>query len=507
MRVRRHVFAALLSSVAAFANAADGGAQSTGAPAPGTEGFLEPDHWARLALRGAAAYGLAPVATTTGLRSVRLSDVRRDLMLAVDAAGAGSEARARLTEALHRIDSDYGQASARGTLFNVRVDGGAFVNRGERLAGLAVASPDGFDYTTPPLIPDSNRVRARVHGFAGFGPVIAGFDITPGSRLSQLDLSLRAGPIDIRAGRQPLSFGPGTDEGLMLGPRSSFDGVSLGTPDPFVLPSFLRKLGGVRASLLVARLGASGEITHPWFAASRISFAPSEAWSVGLNRAAIFGGEGNTPITAKRLLLVLFAETDNADKDSDFENQVASVDIAVRVGGPLALLAYLEYAFDDAGLSFFRVPGILAGLEANRIPGITGIAVGAELTGFGGSCCGHPAWYRHGLLAAGWSDGGRLLGHSLGGHGGEAALTWRVDPGPGGFLASGRLFVRHRSAENVFSPDWRGRSGGGRLRMSLPLSPRLRLEGTGEIDSGAGWSRWRADIALGGWLRSAGGDR
>jgi hypothetical protein len=471
------------------------------------EGFLAPDHWLRLALRRAAADGLAPVAWIGTPRSLRPSDVRRTLDVARDSAAHGSGSHTWIRDISARLESDFGMPRRRGFHFGVRAAAGASSSNGGRIAGLAFPSADGYDYGPPPAVPDSARAFARVTGFAGIGPLVAGFDLEVGpERLvnRQLVLSTRVGPLDLRAGRQPLAFGPGTDDGVTLGPRTSFDGVSLATAEPFRLPSFLRKLGGVRASLLVARMDASGYVAHPWFAASRVSFEPSTSWALGLNRAVILGGEGNTPVTARRLLLVLFGETDNESKDSDFENQVASVDLTVRIGGRLALLGYVEYGFDDAGPSFIRVPGFLAGLEANRIPGLERVALGAELAAFGGSCCGHPAWYRHGRLAAGWSDGGRRLAHSLGGHGGEAALTWRVDPGRSGFLGSGRLFLRHRGAENVYSPSWQGRSAGARLAVSWPLSRVLRLEGAGEFEAANGWQRRRADLALAGWFhRSA----
>jgi hypothetical protein len=345
----------------------------------------------------------------------------------------------------------------------------------------------------------ARELVTRLDGFAGLGRVVGGLAVaTKGESLvvRQLHVSVRAGRFDIRAGRQPLAFGPGADEGVVLGQHAVFDGLGFTTAAPFALPSFLRHLGGVRASLLVARMDASGDVAHPWFAASRISFEPSPAWAVGLNRAAIFGGAGNAPITARRLFLVLLGARDTEGKDSDFENQVASLDVAARLGGPLAMIAYGEIGIDDIGRALARLPGVLAGIEANRIPGATGLAIGAEASGFVGSCCGFAPWYRHGLLAAGWSDGGRLLGHSLGGHGLETALTWRVDPAANGFLAAGRLYFRDRGTDNVFAPERAGESVGGRLRFSLPTLTRFRIEAGAAFETGRGWRAWSLDLAL-----------
>jgi len=495
---RRRPLALILAAVALLVSPPAARAQSAGEPPARPDGFLAPDHWVWLALRRVAAEGLVPVSWIDAPGSARLADVRRALERAATDADADSTARQAASESLARLEADFGPAPRAGPLLSVRIDLGAAARHGERIAGLAIPSPTGFDYSPPETLHGRDRMLTRISGYLGAGPFIAGVDLDPGDRLRQLDVSVRAGPLDVRLGRQALAFGPGAGEGIVLGPRNAFDGLGLNTADAFSLPSFLRGLGGVRASLLVARMDASGDVAHPWFAASRIAVTPSPGWTIALNRAAIFGGENNDAITARRLALALLGFRDTRGKDSDFENQMASIDVVTRIGGPLALMAWAEIGIDDIGRPLDRVLGGLAGIEADRIPGAPRLAVGAEIARFGDPCCGFSPWYRHGRLAAGWSDGGRILGHSLGGHGREAALTWRLDPGGRGALAAGRFFLRRRGADNVFAPDLLGTGAGAGLRFSWPVSSLLRLDASGEFESGDGWHRWSAAIILGG---------
>jgi hypothetical protein len=364
-----------------------------------------------------------------------------------------------------------------------------------------VQSPIGYDYTGPTSINRDTDVFVEIGATARIG---RRFQLAADTRLHTdgADEVVRAtagaqfGAVELWGGRREASYGPSPD-GLTLSGRVPFGGGGLDTPAGFVLPGFLRVLGTVRVNQVVARFDRTGDVPEPWFVATRLSFAPSSRVAVGVNRAAMFGGEGNEPVTLGRLLLVLFGITDSRGKDSDFENQVASLDVAWNPGG--SVLLWAEYGFDDAGTAFILVPGLSLGALWAGPSWAEALSIGGSVTGIASSCCGHPRWYFHGALADGWTDRGVLLGHPLGGNGLEAAFDWALDPAMSRVLARGRFFVRDRGRENLYSPDRHGRTGG--IEAWLQVMPgRFRLEAGLESEVGAGPDRWsallRAAIAL-----------
>jgi hypothetical protein len=228
--------------------------------------------------------------------------------------------------------------------------------------------------------------------------------------------------------------------------------------------------------------------------ATRLSFAPSDRISFGINRAALFGGDGNEPVTLGRVLLVAFGITDSRGKDSDFENQVASLDVVWNAGR--SVLLWAEYGFDDAGTSFILVPGLTVGALWSSPSWAPALSVGGSVTGIASSCCGHPAWYLHGALSDGWADRGVPLGHPLGGNGLEAGLDVGFDPIEQPLLARGRLFIRDRGRENLYSPERHGRTVGFEVWLQAWLGS-MRLEPSFEVELGAGRDRWRAQLKFG----------
>ena len=298
-------------------------------------------------------------------------------------------------------------------------------------------------------------------------------------------LSADLGAAVVWAGRRRWSAGSVAHNNLVLN-EALLDGAGLSVRDGVRVPL----LGRVYPDLLVARLERSGTVDHPWFHAARITLAPVSTLAIGLNRAAIFGGEDQLGITPARVLLMLIGLPNVAGKDSDFENQVASIDVlwTTRLGSaPLAL--YGELGADDSGFAFARVPGVIAGLEIAELPGRPELALGAEVVYIAQRCCNYPPWYQHGALADGWTDRGRLLGHPLGGAGHEVALSWRADVPAASLISAGRFFVRERAAENLFSPLHEGRSTGAQVEAWLPWR-RTQLQLRAEIEYGTnGWQR------------------
>jgi hypothetical protein len=258
------------------------------------------------------------------------------------------------------------------------------------------------------------------------------------------------------------------------------------TVEPFRLPWFLGALGDVRLSQTLARMDRSGVVDDPWFLGTRISFAPHARVAIGLNRAAIFGGEGNEGVNARRVLLMLVGLGDVRGKDSDFENQIASIDVYWRPPARMPLALYGEYASEDRAGAIVLVPAFVIGAEAAARASSPWSAA-LEHVRFARSTRTYPEWYRHGALGGGWSDDGALLGHPLGGHGHETSLAIRRDDAPHGYTAALRALARRRGDENLFAPDRAGTALGGDARLLWFAAPAVRFEMAGSAEWGSGW--------------------
>lgn len=297
--------------------------------------------------------------------------------------------------------------------------------------------------------------------------------------------------VDLWLGRRAYSVAGSYGEGLVLSDGAAFGGGGVEISDPFHLPGFLRSLGELRGSAMVARMNRSGPDLHPWFAAMNVSVQPAPSLSFGLNRATLFGGSANAVKTTPWTVLLMFVgSTDGLGKDSDFENQVASISGRWQTHiGSLPVAWYGEFGVDDTGKAFLHVPGWIAGVDVPSLPMIRKLGVGAQRTQLPGSCCGYPPWYQHGALSDGWTDRGVPLGVPLGGEGSEWALRWHYADTQLRVIAGGRLYTRNRGAENLFAPQRRGRSQGGDVQVLVRASRRLHLLGKLAVERGAAdWS-------------------
>jgi hypothetical protein len=483
------------------------------APFADTTGWVQADHWTRNAIARLAATNQVPSEYAALAWPARRGAIRRILAdAAADTTPGGIPASTGAATAiawLQRFDREFNEVGPIG-LAKVIATPGLDAAEGHLETGHTIPSPRGFDYVGPSL--DTTNVTgvfveidgniAFWHGFGFSGRFRAwlvrwqerGTGRHDDLEVDYLTANGRIGALDLWFGRRAVAFGPSPRGGLTLSGSTPLSGGGFDTPTGFRLPGFLSALGTIRVNQVVSRFDRSGDIRHPWFVATRLSFAPSDRLSLGINRAALLGGEGNEPVTLGRVLLVAFGITDSRGKDSDFENQVASLDVAWNAGR--SVLVWAEYGFDDAGTSFILVPGVTVGALWASPSWAPALSIGGSVTGIASSCCGHPAWYLHGALSAGWTDDGVPLGHPLGGNGLEAGLDVAVDPIDGPVLARTRLFVRDRGRENLYAPERHGRTVG--LEASVQAFwGSYRLEPSFEFEVGAGRDRWEAALVVG----------
>jgi hypothetical protein len=279
-------------------------------------------------------------------------------------------------------------------------------------------------------------------------------DVTFGrsSHTRDLAVAARLGEVLLTVGRGGLWSGNGCSSGLVLSGRGRVDGVGIDTP--WIGLPILGRLS-FSASFGTIPEAASGN-RRPFFSVLRAVWPASDHLILSVTRAMLFGGSATSvPVTFRTVGLMLLGVTDVEAKDSDFENQVASVGASLRTriaGAPVRFHA--EYGVDDYGLAFLRVPAAVLGLEVVPSASDRTRTYGAEVVWIAPSARDYPQWYRHGALAWGWTDEGVLLGHDLAGEGWGLRLSTLSGSAVGEYAAD--LFLTRRGGENLLAPDGPG---------------------------------------------------
>ena len=325
---------------------------------------------------------------------------------------------------------------------------------GVLLAGETEAVDGGFAYPGPSEKPARTEPFASLLVRRPFGPVALLADVTFGktSHTRELALAGRLGGVLLTMGRLGLWPGNGCSSGLVLSGRGRVDGLGIDTP--WIGLPILGRLS-LSASLGTIPEAATGN-RRPFFSVLRAVWPASEHLVFTATRAMLFGGRATSvPVTFRTVGLMLLGVTDVEGKDSDFENQVASVGASLRTriaGAPVRFHA--EYGVDDYGLAFLRVPAAVLGVEVVPSASDRTRTFGAEVVWIAPSARDYPEWYRHGALAWGWTDEGVPLGHDLAGEGWGLRLGTFSGSTLDGYAAD--LFVTRRGGENLLARDGPG---------------------------------------------------
>ena len=499
-RVTRGVFASLARSLALVA---------LGVPAAALSGhaqeaspFVASDHWIHGALRRLGGLGLLAGEYDSGARSVAEHRVDRLLRGAVRAA-AGTPYEEAARAYLDRFVEEFGDlwqapAEPRSAVHL----GGAFELGFAAVSGAVTGGSgygNGVNWTGPSRIPSSDGLISTVELRGRFGRHLAG-RVSGAVRSDSAVLGdayalFGMGKVGAWLGRRAVGFGPAGGGGIVLSGAQAFTGGGVALVEGVTLPGVLRHLGVLRAETFLASVHENGEVTEPWFWAGRVSLQPHDRLIVGVNRAAMFGGAGNTRLRLRDVLYVMVGK--HAGQGSEVDNQVAAVDVWYRVPiSVVPLSVYAEWGFEDSAGAWKDVPGIVVGGEVASVPGLPGLSLGTERVSFAPSCCGNPIWYRHWRFLDGWAVDGRPLGHPLGGHGTEWRLSLRFDSWDARLRLRGDAFARDRGDENVFAPDRAGESRGGMLDVTLRLAPRFEVMVYGLHERGeSGWRESRIETA------------
>ncbi|HUG40848.1 MAG TPA: capsule assembly Wzi family protein [Longimicrobiales bacterium] len=449
--------------------------------------FLPQDHWSLEVVRSLLVAGTVDAPGLLGRRTLTRTEVVEALRAA---AAAPAEGGRKVGEALERFLYEFPTADPTGTGLAIAAaaaaGGEALTGRLRTGTGVGV---DGVPAYPPVPLPDhtgplgiiSLTARAGVRAAA----LLEAGHLADGWSVASAHATVALGPVLLWGGRRPVGFGPGAGGGIVLGDRAVVDGGGLQLARAARGPGALGVFGPVHFETLLGREGPSGQVENPWFWAARGSLTPHPRLTLGINRGALFGGEGNVGGSLTDLLYIIIGK--HAGGGSAYENQVVSVDVHYRPPLPIPAEAYVEWGFEDSAGAWRDTPGTVWGVAFGDLPGLPGTRLGIERADFARSCCGNPMWYRHMLLLAGWTQDAIPLGHPLGGHGEEWLLF-----GSGGLLEErlhvrASLALRDRWSENLYAPDREGRSRAGTVRASF-LAGRWTLASDLAVEDGSGWT-------------------
>jgi hypothetical protein len=458
---------------------------------------VEPGHWALDAVRRANALGLLDD-HLPAQRAVPLEVVEAALREAATRAVERAPAVAELAASWHArlLEEHVGlTAAAEPPAVPVMLPGadipiwlGAVANvgvesrQGAAAPGLGEFPPDRFG--AQPL-DDRTRLVGGIDAGLALGEHF-GFRASPrattsGVRLDAVELSAAWGGWRANVGRMPIGYAHGVGGGVILTGHATLDAVGVETRAPFRLPGAFRYLGPVSFTTHFARMWEARHPDDPFFWSASGQLQPHPRVTLGVNRAAFFGGDH--PVTLRNIGDMLIGRVAGIG----FEDQIVSVSGRYRLPTDpwIPLTSYFEWGAEDAAGAWWAVPARVIGLETPALPWLPQVRTGVEYTHFERSCCSNPEWYRHWSFFGSWATGDQTLGHPLGGHGKEAMAHASAHLLDARLRIAGRGMVRSRNDQNLFVPGREGRSLGWvvdtdwRPTGNLELSLQTRRE-TGE---------------------------
>jgi hypothetical protein len=469
--------------VALLAGAADASAQAARDDAAE---LVPGDHWSVETLRRLHGLGLVRDRLDPGQGRFTAAEVAAGLADALAALEPDSPLRRVLAGEAARFAEEFGRGPVgeeRRPQLRGLVGGGIEARSGLLAPGTGYfhetwTGPAGIADRRAPIV--VNRLSLSPAPAVAVALTVAGS--YPAPALRELYVGVQRGRVGAWAGRRVERYGPGAGGNLVLAGEVPFDGAGASLRLPDALPGPLRLLGPIRVRSFVSRLDENGPVRGPWFWGARASGAPHERFGIAVSRAAVFGGDGAEPVTLRNVTYMLIGK--HGSGGSGFENQVVAADAWYRPPLPgLPVTTYIEWGMEDSAGAWKNAPAFLVGAHLAAVPGAPALWLRGEWTSFARSCCGNPMWYRHHFFHGGWVAGAVPLGHRLGGHGREWALTAGATAADSRVRAAGTWLRTWRGEENLYAPDRAGVTQGGRL--DLELRPRrhlgVRVGGVAEI--------------------------
>lgn len=448
--------------------------------------FIPADHWSYAVLRRLDAAGLLPRGADVARRSMPQEEIAGLLRHASE-----QDASSVLAAYLTRFREELAAPQARVISWLDRsAHAGYDVSTDRVRAGI------GYDtvWTGARRIDDISEMDAGVR-LAVSARQLAAAVATDRNGIGELQLVLAASALGVWVGRKDLGFATGSGGGLVLD-QHRFDGGGVFLSRPLALPV----VGATRFEMHfskvdnVLNLNDEENKIRPWFWTARASFQPHDRFRVAANRAMMFGGAGNLPVTASRFLKNIVGIYTSNDENS-FANQVASIDLRYRPPtGSVPTVMYLDFAADDGYGAVWHVPGFTAGVQAGGLPRHD-LSLGIERTEFGRNRSSRSLWYQNAWFRGSWADDGIVLGHALGGHGVEWRASAAAGSAPKGNTATLTAYARVRRSQNLFAPQRQGASTGARVSADARITEATTAALQAELEHGTGAVSWNSATA------------
>jgi hypothetical protein len=291
---------------------------------------------------------------------------------------------------------------------------GEYVYADSEAAERITYNNDGHTYEK------GSNFRAGFSTYAEFGRI--SLDINPEIRFSEgdTDMTVRraygvfsfAG-LDLELGKDSQWWGPGHHGSLLLSDNAEpLTILKLSNPEPVVLPSVFRYLGLFKFTFFATRLEDDRAVPHPLLWGLRVNIKPNPYLDVGLQRTALFGGEGRP----ENLKTFLRSFTGKGESEADVEagDQRAGIDITLTF--PFArqpFQVYAEAAGEDEAGALPQKWAYLAGIYLPQIGRLECLELRMEYAG--NHVKNHPdVWYNHHIYLSGYTYKGRVIGHHMG---------------------------------------------------------------------------------------------
>ena len=442
--------------------------------------FLPARHWAIDAVRRLEA------SLRTGLRDAGASTLT--VGAAIDRLRAlkatQDSATAHVAGAyLDRLLDEYRLSGSSFQLYQRTVGAGYESSEGRAAAGSGFIR--GEDWTGATPLSDVSNALGSVQAALTVGFAALQYSARTDYNAVRLDEThgvLQLGPLEFWGGRRAIGLGPAS--GLVLSGNAELNGGGFELAHSVRLPWVLRFAGPFHFEAFGSRFAQNGRRMNPWFWGARGSLQPLPYLTLGVNRAALFGGDGHP---AKLLDVLQMLAGGYGGDSGDFENQVVSVDARLTIAARQPLEFYVEWAADDGAGMWKNAPAITVGTLLPALHVRPDAFIGLEFTTVSPKpeCC-NTYWYRNVFFRGSWSKDDVPLGHALGGHGTEWALRLGWDPASAHVRIRSRFVARNRGEENLFAPERVGHSLGWEGSLAWRVS-RAELELNGSVEDGSGW--------------------
>jgi len=227
-------------------------------------------------------------------------------------------------------------------------------------------------------------------------------------------VALELGPVEFSLGRQALWWGQGRHGSLILTNNAEpLDMFRVTNPVPVLLPWFLHYLGPFRFDVFWSRLEEDRTVPEPYFAGLRLCFKPLPMLEIGASRTAIFGGQGRPKIDFSDFLTILGGK--NLTGGDDTSNQLAALDVRLRLPYLWGLELYGEWGGEDEAGGFVSNHAYLAGLYLPQLEPSGRLGLRLEYADLSHLADNAPPWYHHTIYRSGFTYEQKILGHHAGG--------------------------------------------------------------------------------------------